>query len=409
MSNSTFSRRDFLKTVAAATATIALPTLSGLSTTAFAASGTADHTVINLFLRGAMDSLSAVIPYNESVYFDTRPTIAIPEAGRIDLDGQFAFHQAMSPLHDLYQQGDLAVVVATGLGALSSTRSHFDAQRRMEAGTDQFTQADGWLGRYLNTASGSDSTFRGVGIGKVPKSLRGFNAALGISKLASFKLQTPNITTTTAMSNALSELYNNVEHPLLANQSSQTLSALEIAANKALGSLAKPSNYGASKVGDALHQVAELMQADVGLEAATVSMGGWDLHSTMGTWKTGDMQNQLSELSTALAAFYAEIASYQSNVTIIVTSEFGRRVAENDSGGTDHGKGGAMMVLGKAINGGQVYGDWPGLETLNKGDLPITTDHRQVLAEIVDIRLGGGNLSSTVFPDYANNGYLDIC
>lgn len=407
MSHSTFSRRDFLKTIAATTATIALPTLSGLSTTAFAASGTADHTVINLFLRGAMDSLSAVIPYNESVYFDTRPTIAIPEAGRIDLDGQFAFHQAMSPLHDLYQQGDLAVVVATGLGTLSTTRSHFDAQRRMEAGTDQFTQADGWLGRYLNTASGSGSTFRGVGIGKVPKSLRGFNPALGLSKLSSFKIQTPKITTTTAMSNTLSELYNNVDHPLLANQSTQTLSALEIAANKALGSLAKPRNYGESKVGEALHQVAELMQADVGLEAATVSMGGWDLHSVMGTWRTGDMQNQLSELSTALAAFYAEIASYQSNVTIIVTSEFGRRVAENDSGGTDHGKGGAMMVLGKGINGGQVYGDWPGLETLNKGDLPITTDHRQVLAEIVDIRLGGN--SSTVFPDYTNSGYLGIC
>ncbi|MCK5895605.1 MAG: DUF1501 domain-containing protein [Cocleimonas sp.] len=409
MSHFTFSRRNFLKTIAAATATIALPTLSGLSSTAFAASGTADHTVINLFLRGAMDSLSAVIPYNESIYFDTRPTIAIPEAGRIDLDGQFAFHQAMSPLHDLYQQGDLAVVVAAGLGALSTTRSHFDAQRRMEVGTDQFTQTDGWLGRYLNATSGSASTFRGIGIGNVPKSLRGFDAALGLSTLSSFQIQTPKITTTTAMSKALGELYNDVEHPLLASQSTQTLSALDIAANKALGSLAKPSRYGTSKVGDALHQIAELIQADVGLEAATVNMGGWDLHSVMGTWQTGDMQNQLSNLSTALAAFYAEITRYQSNVTIIVTSEFGRRVAENDSGGTDHGKGGAMMVLGKGVNGGQVYGDWPGLDTLNKGDLPITTDHRQVLAEIVDTRLGGGGISSTVFPDYTHNGYLGIC
>ena len=409
MSHSTFSRRNFLKTVAAATATFALPTLSGLSTTAFAASGSADHTVINLFLRGAMDSLSAIIPYNESVYFDTRPRIAIPEAGRIDLDGQFAFHQAMSPLHDLYQQGDLAVVVATGLGALSTTRSHFDAQRRMEAGTDQFTQADGWLGRYLTTASGSASAFRGIGIGNVPKSLRGFDAALGISKLSSFKIQTPTMTSTSAMSNALNELYNNVDHPLLATQSTQTLAALEIAANKSLGSLAKPSDYGTSKVGDALHQIAELMQADVGLEAATISMGGWDLHSAMGTWETGDMQSQLSQLSTALAAFYAEISRYQSNVTIIVTSEFGRRVAENDSSGTDHGKGGAMMVLGNGINGGQVYGNWPGLATLDKGDLPITTDHRQVLAEIVDVRLGGNGISSTVFPDYTNNGSLGIC
>lgn len=406
MDHSHFSRRRFLKTVAASA--IAIPTLSALSNTAFAASGTADHTVINIFLRGAMDSLSALIPYNEATYFDSRPTIAIPEAGRIDLDGQFALHNAMSPLHDLYLQGDLAFVAATGLGPLSSTRSHFDAQRRMEAGTDQHSQPDGWLGRYLNASSGSGSTFRAVGIGNVPKSLRGFNPALGISNLASFSIQTPD-SDADALNTALANLYQGVEHPLLANQSNQTLAALEVAANKALGSLPKPNDYGTSKVGTALHQVAELMQADIGLEATTVNMGGWDLHSAMGTWETGDMQRQLSELSTALSAFYNEISAYQSNVTIIVTSEFGRRVAENNSGGTDHGKGGAMMVLGNGINGGQVYGNWPGLDTLDKGDLPITTDHRQVLAEIVDVRLGGGSIANSVFSDYSANGYLGIC
>lgn len=408
MNNSNLSRRRFLKGVVAAG--VALPTLSAMSNVAFAASGESDHVIVNLFLRGAMDSLSALVPYNEPAYFAARPGVAIPAEGRIDLNGQFAMHSAMSPLLPFYQQGDLAFVVATGLSAASATRSHFDAQKRMEGGTDQPNQPDGWLGRYLNANSDSGATFSGVGMGgRVQKSLRGYNQALGIADLNDFQLKAPANSTDVDFALALSQLYQGVDHALLAGQATQTLAALNVAAVQALGSLPKPANYGDSKLDFALHQVAELMMADVGLEAASIDMGGWDLHRTMGTWQAGDMRDQLSELSTALAAFYQEIAAYRSKVTIVVMSEFGRRVAENDSGGTDHGKGGAMMVMGQGINGGQIYGNWPGLDVLDKGDLVIANDYRQVLTELVDVRLGAGASLGQVFPDYSPAGYLGIC
>ncbi|RVU86658.1 DUF1501 domain-containing protein [Leucothrix sargassi] len=407
MFNSKFSRRQFLKTSAAVAA---LPTLSALNSVSFAATGQADHTVINVFLRGGMDSLSALIPYTEQAYFDARPTIAIPEAGRTVLNEQFALHHALSPLQALYDQGDLAFVVAAGLGAKVTTRSHFSAQRIMESGSDDTTQADGWLGRYLAANNETSAIFRGVGMGEIPKSLRGYNAALGLPKLSGFGIKARGVNSA-KVPDSLRRLYAHIEHPLLANQATQTLTALDVAASNALGSVAKPAAYGNSKEGDALHQVAELLNADIGLEAANVDIKGWDMHSDMGHWSNGELSMRFSNLSRALVAFYDEISAHRSKVTIIVTSEFGRRVAENNSGGADHGKGGAMMVLGSGIAGGQVYGDWPGLapENLNRGDLQVTTDHRQVLSEIIERRLGRPDLLSAVLPDYTPEGYLGIC
>jgi len=406
MFNSKFSRRNFIKTLGAATA---LPALSSLSSVSFAASGQAEHTVINVFLRGAMDSISAIVPYTEQAYFDARPTIAIPEAGRIPLNEQFALHSALSPLKPLYDQGDLAFIVAAGLGPKSATRSHFSAQRRMESGSDDNLQVDGWMGRYLAANSGSNAVFRGVGMGKVQKSLRGYDSALGLSSLSSFKIKARGINAK-QVPDTLRKLYQDIDHPILANEAVQTLSALDVAAANALGSTAKPAGYGTSKVGSALHQVAELLNADLGLESANVDFGGWDFHREMGSWNGGDLSIKFSELSTALAAFYNEIAAKQSNVTIVVMSEFGRRVKENTSGGADHGKGGAMMVLGAGISGGQIYGDWPGLapENLHRGDLKVTTDYRQVLSELVDRRLGRPDLLDVTFPDYTSEQYLGV-
>jgi len=407
MFNSKFSRRQFLKTAAAVAA---LPTLSSLSSLSFASTGQADHTVVNIFLRGGMDSLSALIPYTEQAYFDARPTIAIPEEGRTVLNEQFALHNALSPLQPLYEQGDLAFVVAAGLGTAVTTRSHFSAQRIMESGSDDTTQADGWLGRYLSASSGSSAIFRGVGMGEIPKSLHGFGSALGLPSLSGFEIKARGINAG-KVPDSIKNLYAGIDHPILTDQANQTLTALEVAASNALGSVEKPASYGTSDAGTALHQIAELLNANIGLEAANVDIGGWDFHSEMGNWSGGDLSLKFSELSDSLAAFYDEISANRSNVTIIVTSEFGRRVAENTSGGADHGQGGAMMILGSGIAGGKVYGDWPGLEpeNLTKGDLQVTTDHRQVLSELIDLRLGRPDLLSTTLPNYYASDYLGIC
>ena len=407
MFNSKFSRRQFLKTTAAVAA---LPTLSSLSSVSFASTGQADHTVINVFLRGGMDALSALVPYTEQAYFDARPTIAIPEEGHTALNEQFALHHALSPLQVLYDQGDLAFVVAAGLGAKVTTRSHFSAQRIMESGSDDTTQADGWLGRYMVASSDSSAIFRGVGMGEIPKSLRGFSPALGLPSLAGFDIKASGYNAA-KVPESLKNLYAGSDHPLLAGQATQTLTALDVAASNALGSVAKPAAYGTSKEGTALHQVAELLNANIGLEAASVDVKGWDFHSDMGDWSDGELSMKFSDLSSALVAFYDEISAHRSKVTIVVTSEFGRRVAENTTGGADHGQGGVMMVLGSGIAGGQVYGNWPGLEpeNLSKGDIQVTTDHRQVLSEIIDMRLGRPDLLGTALPDYAPDGYLGIC
>jgi len=322
MFNFTFSRRQFLKTAAAASA---VGSLSSLSNVSFAATGEANHTVINVFLRGGMDSLSAIIPYTEQDYFDARPTIAIPEAGRTALNDQFALHSALSPLRPFYDNGDLAFVVAAGLGAASTTRSHFEAQRRMEAGTDDKMQVDGWLGRYLSADTTSNATFRGMGIKKVHKTLRGYDSALGLSSLSSFKFATTKGVNTELIPDTLRNLYQDIDHPLLESEATQTFTALDVAAENALGKLAKPAAYGASKFGTSMHQVAELLKANIGLEAASVDLGGWDFHSTMGTWNGGDLSLQFERLATGLAAFYNDIADQQSKVTVVVMSEFGRR------------------------------------------------------------------------------------
>lgn len=407
MFNSKFSRRQFLKSVAAASA---LTGLGGLSNIAFASSGQASHTVINVSLRGGMDSLSAIVPYTEQAYFDARPTIAIPEAGRTPLNKQFALHAALSPLLPFYNQGDLALVVATGLGAASSTRSHFAARRRMAAGTDNKSQADGWLGRYLSADTHSSAIFRGVGMPGVQKSLQGYDTALGFSSLNAFNIVNTNSLNTDRVPETLRNLYQGKGHPLLESGAAQTFSALDVAASNALGTTVKPDVYGDSKFGATMHQLAEILKADIGLEAVNVDLNGWDFHREMGSWNDGEQALKFDELATGLAAFYNDIASLQGKVTIVVMSEFGRRVQENHSGGTDHGKGGAMMILGGGVAGGQIYGEWPGLspDNLSRGDLEITTDYRQVLTELLDKRLGRVDLLSNTFPDYVADEYLGI-
>ncbi|MEE9342386.1 MAG: DUF1501 domain-containing protein [Gammaproteobacteria bacterium] len=408
MKSTKITRRQFLKT--SLTTTVSIPVLSSLtSQLAFAATGNAPHTVINVFLRGGMDSLSALVPHADPQYYALRPDIAIPAEGLIKLSSEFSLHKAMEPLHEFYQRGELAFVAASGLGPNSSSRSHFNAQRRMEAGTDNHTQADGWVGRYVDsTRTVNDASFRAVSHKRIPKSLSGYDPAISFSRLSELSVQANDLMSDERAVEMLKGLYQQVNHPELTLQSSNAFSAIDEAANNALGTLAKPTSYGNSKLGAALHQIAELMISDVGLEAASLSMGGWDLHREMGTWDAGSMRDQLSDLSTALSAFYNEISGLQEKVTIVVMSEFGRRVTQNDSGGTDHGKGGMMMVLGKGINGGKVHGEWPGLNSLDENDLPIVTDYRQVLTEMLAVRMGRNDLVSSVFPDYLGGSYLGV-
>jgi len=398
-------RRRLLRALAAAPVAT-----TGASRLAFAAEGRrSDHTVVVVFLRGAMDSIGALIPSDESAYYDRRPGIAVPRAGQIDLDGQFALHDALRPLKSLYLQGDLAFVVGTGLDSASATRSHFDAQARMEGGLSGRTGAKGWLGRYLAMqGSGNDEVFRGVGIGDVSHALRGYQDALNINDLANLRLRPPNDVTAFELDTTLEAMYGDERtRELLRAQADRALNTLYLATVRNLGYGTDAGRFGPLRFGREMRQVAELVNADLGLEAATVDMDGWDLHDSYGSWHTGAMQGQLKILAEGLVAFHEAIGG-RADVTVIVMSEFGRRLEENSSYGTDHGRGGMTMVLGGGVNGGRVAGRWSGLGGLVDGDLPVTTDYRQVLAELLSRRLGAHDTLGNVFPGYQAPGWLDL-
>ncbi|HEX6833316.1 MAG TPA: DUF1501 domain-containing protein, partial [Rudaea sp.] len=180
------------------------------------------------------------------------------------------------------------------------------------------------------------------------------------------------------------------------------------------------ANYGLSSInstfGTQLQNVAQLIKRNVGLRIATIDLGGWDTHNGQGTPKDGGYDYfglQVQGLSDGLNQFYTDLASdpagnYMQHVTVITVSEFGRRVHENDSGGTDHGYGTIMMALGASVNGGKVYGTFPGLgpdQLFEGADVNVTTDYRQVLSEAMIRRLGNPNIYYA-FPGYS--GYTPL-
>ncbi|MBI5668568.1 MAG: DUF1501 domain-containing protein [Chloroflexi bacterium] len=366
--------------------------------------------LVTIFLRGGIDGLSAVVPYGDGAhYYDARPTLAVPEPGAgtgatLDLDGYFGLHPSLAPLKDIYDEGGLTIVHATG--SIDPSRSHFDAMQFMEYGTPgNKTTGTGWIGRHLQSAAWqNDSPFRAVGMGAmVPNSLRGGIAPLSLRSIADFHLRGRESELIRARQ-ALAQLYT-VEAPAdalsaqagLVFETVDLLQSLSAADYQPANGVTYPTDeYG---FGMGLRQIAQLIKADVGLEVACLDLGGWDTHENQGT-TGGYFSNLLGVLGSGLGAFYTDLDDRMGSVSVVTMSEFGRRVTENASQGTDHGHGNFMLLLGGGVKGG-VYSRWPTLapDALNDGDLPITTDYRDVLAEVVSKRLLNPALDK-VFPNF---------
>jgi len=407
-------RRDFLKMFgvmgAVGVSSQFLP--SWMPRLAFAqdAHNATGEVMVCIFLRGGIDGLSAVIPVFEGAnYYDARPTQSIAEPNSrddssVNLDGNFALHPAMRPLKDIFDNQDLAIIHATG--SIDDTRSHFDAMLYMEHGTpgDKSTTT-GWVGRHLQaTASRSNSPFRAVGMGAMlPTSLRGPVSALSLQSITDFHLRGRE-DEAQRMLQTLSQLYQ-VNAPQQIHEHQAKLVFDTMAQLDQINALdyvpANGADYPESEFGMGMKQIAQLAKADVGLEVACIDIGGWDTHENQGTLD-GDFSQLITDLSQGLHAFYADLGEMNRRVTVVTMSEFGRRVTENASGGTDHGHGNFMMLMGGAVNGGQVYTDWPGLSSdkLDDGDLAITTDYRDVLAEVLQHRLHNDDMGF-VFPNHS--------
>ncbi|MBI5961136.1 MAG: DUF1501 domain-containing protein [Chloroflexi bacterium] len=364
--------------------------------------------LVVIFQRGGMDGLNVVVPYGEgSAYYDRRPTIAIPEPdggdnAALDLDGFFGLHPALRPLHEIYQAGHLAVIHAAG--SPDPSRSHFDAMEFMERGTPgEKLTSTGWINRHLQTSAWqNDSPFRAIGMGTiVPTSLRGPVSALSLQSIADFHLSGRD-DQLAVLQRTLASLYH-VPAPVdvLGIQAAEVFASSDILIR--LAQSGYEAEYGAeypnSDFGQGLQQVAQLIKAHVGLEVACLDIGGWDTHEDQGS-ANGQMASLLDDLARGLGAFYADLQDYRNEVTVVTMSEFGRRAEENASAGTDHGHGNCMFVMGGGLNGG-VYARWPGLsdDALDDGDLAITTDYRDVLAEVLAGRVLNPAVDQ-IFPNF---------
>lgn len=398
MANGAISRRDLLRRMGKSPRLVFEPQ-----------AGPQRDVLVTIFLRGAMDGIHTVPPYADPAYRKHRPTLALAEPGKPngirDLDGFFGVHPDMAPLAELFQGKRLAVVHASG--SPDQTLSHFEAMQTMERGvSDGNSTASGWLSRHLASVnSGSSSPIRAIAMGDVlPKSLQGSVTATAVRSLKEFRLGIPN--EWDRFRGLLGTFYAGDADPAAA-AGRETL--------ELLGSLEKldPDTYqveGGAKypdtdLGRSLKQVAQLIKADVGLEVAALDLGGWDAHAAQVVL----MQGLMGQLAQSMHAFHADLGDRMQRVTLVAMSEFGRRVHENSSLGTDHGRATAMYLLGGGIRGGKVYGKWPGLEDgqLDRdGNLRVTTDYRDILGEIVDRRLGNPNLGQ-VFPEWQSH-YLDL-
>jgi uncharacterized protein (DUF1501 family) len=365
--------------------------------------------LISIFQRGAADGLNIVVPFFEKRYYELRPSIAIaPPKGidmpalpnnsalvqisalnlinggnlSIDLDGRFSLHPQLQALKPLWDSSQLAIVHAAG--SPDNSRSHFDAQEFMESGTASTKTSDGWLNRAV-PATGDTSPLRAVALGKeLPRSLHGRSAALpvAVDDLTKFQMANPDAA---AM---FESMYATSTDSKLKEQGHGTFEAVRMI-ESVLKQPYSPAG-GAQYVGDfgkKMRQLAQLIKANVGVEVAFADMNNWDHHAN----ENSQLPTLLNELGSSLAAFSRDMGDRMADIVLVTMSEFGRTAAESGNQGTDHGHGGLMMVLGGAVKGGKVYGEWPGLapEQLFEGrDLAVTTDYRAVLGELVRDHLG---------------------
>lgn len=392
--------------------------------------------LVVLFLRGGADGLNIVAPCGDDDYYRLRPTLALPRpndkaapaaARALDLDGFFGFHPALAPLHSLYKEGKLAAV--HGVGSEDRSRSHFEAMATMERGLGrQAGLASGWLARHLQQTAGTlEPPLRAVAFADAfPDSLRGAATSVTLASLADYRLaplvaapgQPAPPDRSQALSASLKALYSETS----ATQEASAIDPyqlpipLERAGRETLAAITaiqrldparyRPEHgaaYPATALGNGFQQTACLIKGNVGMEVAFLeTRGSWDTHIAQGR-EAGAQARLLSDLAQSLAAFAKDLNKGMKRVTVLVMTEFGRRAYENYSLGTDHGRASCFLLLGEGIVGGKVHGEFAGLaqdKLEDGGDLRVTTDYRDILAEILHKRVKNSR-AKEIFPEYA--------
>ncbi len=427
-----FTRRIFLRGSAIAMAGMGQAPM--WLARAAASEGKKHKILVAIFMRGAADGLNIVVPFGDPRYREVRPNLGLqpprpqdeninngPFGPVIDLDGKFGLNAGLRPLKELWDKKLLAIVEATG--SPDPSRSHFDAQDYMESGTPGKT-GDGWLNRALGAPGPDASALRGVALSnRVPRALRGKYEAVALGNVQDFNISdeerlailrnmyslTPDATLRRTGDDAFEamKLVQSVTRDPMAGAPPRAIQAPGAAASIPVPQQNNRSAYNnGGQLGRNLQVLARLIKANAGVEAAFAEIDGWDHHQN----ENNQLPNLLNQFSNAITAFCQDLGDRMEDVVLVTMSEFGRTVEENGTGGTDHGHGSLMLVAGGPVQGGKIYGEWPGLEKeqLYEGrDLAVTTDYRTVLSELVRGHLGRTELDS-VFPGFKAEKQLGL-
>ncbi len=445
----TTTRRDFLLSTGAAglgAGLAAHPALRALTPSA----PKKPRTLVSIYLRGGADWLNMIIPYRDSRYLAARPTLALtPEDGVVELTDGFGLHPALAPLGPWFEKKTWAPVL--DVGSPHPTRSHFDAMDFMEyAAPGLRTIRDGWLNRFLQAQAekrrggDNDSEFRALAMQDLlPRSLRGRYPVLAVP--LSLSRRQADVTLrrfeefygdglTDNMRQRLKEklgqaegaesgdpgempagmdaseaerrfeeeLRRREEQDRVLQSGRQTIATLR-RFQEILDTTANSPDavYPNTRFGGQMKKIAQVIRADAGLEICGVDYNGWDHHAGQGALD-GRHAVMLDDFARSMDAFLTDLEDRLENLLVIVMTEFGRTVKENGNSGTDHGRGGGMFLFGGGVRGGDILGEWRGLDpaVLADGrDLPVAVDFRDVMAATLEHAFDF-DLPKDFFPDY---------
>lgn len=396
------SRRAFLQGAFALAGAGVLTSVTGSAFTqvALAETGAARNVLVVLSLRGGADGLSLVVPHGDPHYLAARDGLALPAGRLLAADDMFGLHPNFKPLLPMWEAGQLAAVHAVGLP--QPNRSHFAAMEEIEDADPGSEIRRGWLNRLIGLNE-PRSSLEAVQMGSplVPVSLYGTEPVLAVADIDDMQVAGPDDPEAYQRRvTSLEQVWGPAEG-VLGRGGRSAIDVSEILAGVAdsPGGADDPA-YPPGDLGGALAQTVRLIRADVGTEVVAVDYGSWDMHAGLGDLDGGLMLTAVDELSQALRAFFTDLGTLGSRVTVVTVTEFGRRVTPNASRGLDHGFASVMLVAGAGVRGGRYYGQWPGLGagSLVDGDLAVTRDFRSVLAEVVRSRFDAD--VSKVFPDF---------
>ena len=398
------SRREFIRDgVAAFTVSFAAPAF--LSDIALA-QGARSRSLVVVYLGGGNDALNTVVPYTDPFYFSRRPAIAIP-AGEVlqigsDSSGKpLGFHPRLTGLHEIFNQGRLAIVQRTGYA--NSSRSHFQGTDIWGTANPNSSTGTGWLGRYLDTLPSPVDELAGWNATRTtPRALQSRTVPVpSIPNAQAYSLSSPNGSAEAVRERGTATrmaTYATPDRPHLSFVNGSLEGALGTLDRVALVNAYVPSvTYPTNGFGQALRTVAGSVAGGIGTRVYWVQTGGFDTHANQGNAGGGAYATLMGTFSDGLLAFYSDLQNQGllNDTLVLQFSEFGRRVTENGSEGTDHGAGGMMMATGGSVRGG-IYGTAASLDTdaanptlENKGrDVKYETDFRAVYAKVLDGWLG---------------------